>query len=156
MSYEKQSFVDGQILTANAMNHIEDGISDVDAALAGKEDAVNDTGWQTLPLAAGITGTNGAGGRPTPSYRKIGNKVIIEGAVSAALQGASPVSIGTLPSGFRPHNALYKLVPVGGARIARVAVTAAGLVNISWAYNVTGSAYSGSAWAQLNMEFYVD
>ena len=30
MAYEKQNFVDGQILTAEHLNHIEDGISAMD------------------------------------------------------------------------------------------------------------------------------
>lgn len=34
MAYEKQNFVDGQVLTADQMNHIEDGIAKVESQVA--------------------------------------------------------------------------------------------------------------------------
>jgi hypothetical protein len=42
MSYQKQNFANGEVLTAPQLNHIEDGISDLESnsstALAGKAD----------------------------------------------------------------------------------------------------------------------
>ena len=42
MSYQKQNFANGEVLTASQLNHIEDGIVDLDnnsnTALAGKAD----------------------------------------------------------------------------------------------------------------------
>lgn len=62
--------------------------------------AQGDTGWITLPLAAGIMAYNEAN---IPQYRKIGNLVVIRGTVKGIT--ARNTVIGNLPAGFRPNKA---------------------------------------------------
>ena len=59
--------------------------------------ATNDTGWINFPVASGISAYSSA---QQPRYRKIGNVVILTGAVKGIKKDKT--IIGTLPTGFRP------------------------------------------------------
>lgn len=53
MTYEKQNFIDGQVLTAEHLNHIEDGIAAV--AEAADRDAIVDAVIAALPDASEVS-----------------------------------------------------------------------------------------------------
>lgn len=59
--------------------------------------ATSDTGWINFPVANGVSAYSSA---QQPRYRKIGNVVILTGAVKGIKKDKT--IIGTLPTGFRP------------------------------------------------------
>ena len=63
---------------------------------------IGDTGWQEIPLAAGIV----AGSR-APSYRRRGGVVYLQGYFEAAnIPAATDTDVGTLPAFMRPDSNL--------------------------------------------------
>lgn len=113
--------------------------------------------WKTLSLAPGVEpGTYGT--RPTPSYRKIGNHVKIEGGVSVNIPGTSPVLLATVPAGFRPLENVYVLRPCSGFRATSVYLTTEGNLYLGWVFNLdSATRYTGDlSWMQIDMDFYVD
>ena len=113
--------------------------------------------WKPLSLAPDIEpGTYGT--RPTPSYRKIGNHVKIEGGVSFNIPGTSPVLLATVPAGFRPLENVYALRPCSGFRGASVYLTTEGNLYLGWVFNLdSATRYTGNlSWMQIDMDFYID
>lgn len=53
MAYVKQNFVNGQVLTADNMNHIEDGIAEVEAQIDNIDKRVTDIVNAVLEEALG-------------------------------------------------------------------------------------------------------
>ena len=114
-------------------------------------------GWHAIPLESGVTpGTYGT--RPTPSYRRIGNEVIIEGGVACTLPSSGTVTIGYLPEGYRPLANVYTLQACSNSRVARVYINTSGMMGIEWVVNLyDGTRYSGEIpWVQIDMRFFVD
>lgn len=103
----------GTPITAERMNHIEDGIAN---------NVVNDTGRIALPLAAGWTLKYQA-----PAYRKVGQLVELSGNVSVPSGAADQAIIGTLPAGYRPVAIKYipVVTPLG---IGRIDIEAGGAI----------------------------
>ena len=64
MAYEKQNFIDGEILKAGELNHIEDGIVNVELTPGPKGDRgeKGDTGAPGKDGAKGAAGANGKDG----------------------------------------------------------------------------------------------
>lgn len=63
----------------------------------------SDSGWQTLPLASGVSQQNEA---VYPCrYRRLGNVVYVEGAVKGFTEIQKVVA--TLPEGYRPSKSFY-------------------------------------------------
>lgn len=63
----------------------------------------SDSGWQTLPLASGVSQQNEA---VYPCrYRRLGNVVYVEGAVKGFTEIQKVVA--TLPEGYRPNKSFY-------------------------------------------------
>ena len=114
----------------------------------------SDTGWLTLT----ISGTGFTAGSPTPQYRKIGNRVIGKGQIAVDMDNVSDVTtvFATLPSGYRPATALYRLIPGEGDRQARLYVSSSGGVNINYFKTYAGDTVTGSHWVQLDCEFLTD
>lgn len=114
----------------------------------------SDSGWQTLT----ISGTGFTAGSPTPQYRKIGNRVIVKGQIAVDMDNVSDVTtvFATLPSGYRPATALYRLIPGEGDRQARLYVSSSGGVNINYFKTYAGDTVTGSHWVQLDCEFLTD
>ena len=51
MSYQKQNFANGEVLTASQLNHIEDGIADVESAANATKTVVDNIIDPTLSLS---------------------------------------------------------------------------------------------------------
>lgn len=120
-------------------------------------DVESDSGWNPLPLEAGISPSNNMGTRPIPSYRKVGNHVYIEGGVAIEGYSGSTVKIATLPAGFRPLSNTYVLNACSGANIARVYVQPNGNMAVEWIKKISdGSDRTGDmSWLQINLDFFV-
>lgn len=87
MSYTKQNFTDGQVLTAAQMNHIEDGIAAAESAGSGLTEtektnmlvlfaAAKDTSAETL-AAYNALATAWGGGTTDPEEPETGEKTIL-------------------------------------------------------------------------------
>lgn len=98
-----------------------------------------DSGWNNLSLASGVSAHN-ATNFPC-RYRKIANRVIVEGCV----KGFTDVEkiVATLPAGYRPAKAFYVLTATNGGNtdtfevrtngeIARMATTLPSLANTNY------------------------
>lgn len=123
-------------------------------AILQSDDSV---GWHTIPLAEGITpGTYGT--RHTPSYRKIGNEIIIEGGIACTLPDSGTISVGTLPAGYRPLANCYKIQACSNTRVARVYINTSGMIGVEWVVNLyDGNRYTGDiTWIQIDMRFFID
>ena len=96
-----------------------------------------DTGWQTLPLADGIsTGNLGI----IPKYRRFGNSVYISGDVKGITKART--TIGTLPEGVRPTREMYCLCHAPGTNIINWIVQADGQIVIEYCYKLSDSKYN--------------
>lgn len=114
-------------------------------------------GWHTIPLDEGITpGTYGT--RHTPSYRKIGNEIIIEGGIACTLPDSGTITVGTLPAGYRPLANCYKIQACSNTRVARVYINTSGMIGVEWVVNLyDGNRYTGDiTWIQIDMRFFID
>lgn len=88
-----------------------------------------DSGWITLPLAAGISAANGAA-----QYRKIGKMVYVRAIVKAATDlGGSydEVTLATLPAGYRPSQMIAELQHAYNHHIYQVRINANGTITAS-------------------------
>ncbi len=113
-----------------------------------------DSGWKTLA----ISGTGFSAGSPEPQYRKIGNKIYMKGRISVDMGSVPDVAtvFATLPSGYRPANAFYRLIAGEGDRMARLYVRDSGGVNINYFKEYDGTTVTGAHWIQLDCEFLTD
>ena len=114
--------------------------------------------WIDLPLASGVASIAASGARP--QYRKIGDRVEIRGTVALDYSSAGDITtvFAALPEGYRPPTQLYKSIPLVGARVGRLHITAAGNMNVNYIYNYSsGSMDTGTSftWAQIDIEYSV-
>lgn len=61
MSYQKQNFANGEVLTASQLNHIEDGIADVESAANATKTVVDNIIDPTLSLSGKAADAKAAG-----------------------------------------------------------------------------------------------
>lgn len=115
-----------------------------------------DTGWISLTLASGVSSTTASGGR-SPAYRRIGKHVYIEGAVTFTATTAAK-TIATLPAGYRPSRIKHKIVAVTGSAVARIWISAGGVLSVEWIRNLSnGSQVTGTiSWVSIEMDFWTD
>ena len=112
-------------------------------------------GWTALTPASGVTSPNSnyyGGG--ALRVGRVGSHVYIKGSVLAK----SGAVLTTLPSGYRPTDGnRYKLVPCGGARIARIYVNTSGTLTLEWVRNMNGGGeYSTAVWVDCNFDYWID
>lgn len=112
--------------------------------------STDDTGWMELEIASGLTPYN-ATSYPV-RYRKIKNKVIIEGAVKGIT--AKNKVIATIPSGFRPTKNKYYLNAGASGKANTYEIRSNGsLVFI----NTTSTAtLNASDYYFIDIEYYID
>lgn len=146
---EYDALVNAELVEANTLYIRTD-----DTSAADVRAALEDSGWKTLT----ISGTGFTAGSPVPKYRKIGNRVIVKGQIAVDMDNVSDVTtvFATLPSGYRPATALYRLIPGEGDRQARLYVSSSGGVNINYFKTYAGDPVTGSHWVQLDCEFLTD
>lgn len=114
-----------------------------------------DTEWAELA----ISGTGFTAGTPTPMYKKYGEKIYIKGHVSVDTTTASPITtiFATLPTGCRPSNPVYALIPGQGDRQARLYINTNGNININYFKTYAGEAVTdGTYWIDIKASFFVD
>lgn len=110
----------------------------------------DDSGWLDLPLASGVTEHN-ASNFPC-RYRKIGNRVWIEGCV----KGFSEVEkvVATIPAGFRPSKPFYMQNATNGGNVDtfNVQATSGQIQRVS----TTLSNVAADNYHFINMSYLVD
>lgn len=119
---------------------------------------LHDPSWIPLNLLNGAT-PGRYGTRPIPSYRKIGNRVIIEGGVACNLPESGGLLVAKLPEGYRPVQDKPISAACSARRSARLLISASGGgIFIEWVCNIKdGADISGEiSWVQLDTEYYVD
>lgn len=117
------------------------------------DDLTNGSGWQNITLASGVSiGTIGG----TPQCIKIGNVVYIRGGYSYTKASGS-ITLGTIPSGYRPSENVYIFTAVGGTRIARALITPSGEIQSEWIYNLNGgTVFTGNiSWHSIATSYYI-
>ena len=116
--------------------------------------ATADSTWQPLT----ISGTGFTAGSTTPQYRKIGSRVYIRGQIIVDMDNVEDVTtvFATLPEGYRPSAAKYRLLAGEGDRMARLYVRTGGGININYFKEYAGATVTGSHWLQLDCEFLTD
>lgn len=120
----------------------------------------SDTGWITATLTDGFKYYGTSPGN-TPKYRKIGNMVEINGAVSPTSDIAGSITkheIFTLPEGFRPTGYSRNYIMQGsGTNIWCLSVATNGKVSMErYRSGDTYSTANTSAWLPFNATFFVD
>jgi hypothetical protein len=105
-----------------------------------------------------INGTTPGGVGSQLRYRKIGNHVHVVGTVQVKPPSANgSVALFVFPEGYRPIANAYKLVPVGGMRVARLYVNAGGNFFVEWAIEIDdGSRYTTENWIDCAFDFWID
>ena len=123
-----------------------------------KNTIMSDSGWKTATLTSNFA-LYGSGGSPV-RYRKIGNKVMIEGVVSPTktlTSSATSIAMFTLPDGYRPTKAKYLVCPgsIKNSWLLTVSPTD-GTVSVA-RYGTSGfTDMTTSAWLPFNFEFVID
>ena len=113
----------------------------------------------TIMSDSGNFALYGSGGSPV-RYRKIGNKVMIEGVVSPTktlTSSATSIAMFTLPDGYRPTKAKYLVCPgsIKNSWLLTVSPTD-GTVSVA-RYGTSGfTDMTTSAWLPFNFEFVID
>lgn len=87
-----------------------------------KQDKLEDSGWIALSLAEGVNNYDNA------EYRKIGKQFELSGRVNG-ISGTNG-TIGTLPTGFRPHKAENFLCALKYGRNAMISISTSGVITI--------------------------
>ena len=153
-------------LTINGSAYIQENLysgsgevtGDIQAATKAYIDQFKPEDWKPVPLEANVApGTYGT--RNTPSYRKVGNHVYIEGGVSISERiGTSSYRIGVLPTGYRPLKNVYRLKAGTAQRVYRVYINTSGLLILEWAFNLTTNVqHQGTvSWVQIDMDYWID
>lgn len=113
-----------------------------------KED---DTGWIDLPLASGVSEHNQT--NFPCRYRKIGNRVVVEGCVN----GFSTIekTVATLPSGFRPSKPFYLQGATNGGKTDTFNVQSNGVI-ARVTTTLPETSLSTANYHFINMTFLVD
>ena len=52
MAYEKQTWADGDVITQEKLNHMEDGIADEDVVIIDAKAVLNDTTWEVTEFGS--------------------------------------------------------------------------------------------------------
>lgn len=110
---------------------------------------VMDSGWIDLPLAAGITAHN-ASTFPC-RYRKVGNKVYVQGAV-VGITAANTV-VATLPEDYRPSKSFYHVTAANGGYYDRFNIRSNGEIKL---IDSTIPTMYNTQYHFINAEFLVD
>ena len=115
---------------------------------------LKDTGWQTATLSNGVV-ANAKGGSDVPQYKKIGNRVVVRGAVETAWEGSGTLkSLFTLPTECRPQRNIYKIIACAGTRLARLIIKPDGTVSIEWVVVISDGSHSTSThWFDIACDF---
>jgi len=129
---------------------IKDGVYKICEFLLG-------TSWTALSLKNGVGVGSYGGSRTTPSYKRQGDQVIIEGSISIAdFQGSQQVS--SIPDNLKPAKHHYAIVPVSGSNVARMIVKNDGSVWVEWIKRLTtGENVTGEiSWVQISTSYFID
>lgn len=115
---------DGNIATQieEINSSLKDNTQNINNLKNNKQDKLEDSGWISIPLAEGVNNYDNA------EYRKIGKQFELSGRVNG-ISGTNG-TIGTLPSGFRPHKAEIFLCSLKYGRNAMVSVSTSGVITI--------------------------
>ena len=93
----------------------------------------------------------------TLRYRKIGQHVYFAGSVQITGSSTNSIIICNVPEEYRPIASFYKLVPVGGERLARIYMSVGGNLTLEWAINIKdASRYTTNNWIDLTFDYWVD
>lgn len=96
----------------------------------GKQNKLYDSGWKYLTLQNGATIFNE---NNKPRYRKIGNIVYLDGLFSSpATSVTSPLTIATLPSGYRPSSWWKSFIIRNGTNSCICGVNKGGVTGEIW------------------------
>ena len=157
MSYTPNCFAPGQILTADNMNDIEDGIFNTSQDIETLRSMVSDSGWNTLTLDSNFLPYAQSS---TPQYRKYGPVVAFIGELKPASAGiainsASSILVGVLPAGFRPAKRVRQICHGSGYNKYMLSVETNGNVYINRYGTTSGYAASitGNEWLPFNTTF---
>lgn len=118
------------------------------------DNATTDTGWINFPVASGISVYSSA---QQPRYRKIGNLVIVTGAVKGITQDRT--IIGALPTGFRPTKVISFVQNMsatnGIANIARWQVQTDGEIEMQY-NDYPWEELDGTEWFPIDVIFAIN
>ena len=121
----------------------------------GEVDYGIDVPWTNLPMSSAA---NAYSSDYTPQYRRWGQVVEVTGAASPKTQVAADgtLSIGTLPSGCRPHKELDVMCQGSGGNVWLLKVKTDGTLEASrYRSGSTSAAMPTSAWLTFNVAFIV-
>ena len=103
---------------------------------------LDDSGWKNATLTSNFNAYSNISSN-TPQYRKVGNIVEIRGVVS----------IFTLPTGYRPSNAIFEICQGSGKNVWLLTINSNGTVQFSrYGTNANATART-SAWLCFNKTF---
>lgn len=106
------------------------------------------TPWATLTLNDGVSAVG-----ITPKYRKLNGRTCVEGKFGVSGYDGSQLTIGTLPSGFRPRSLRAFVCASGGYRLADVRVLATGAITLNRIQNYA-EIYTGNVdFVDLTLSF---
>ena len=109
--------------------------------------------WVNVAVNGGvITPNDNNYGDGALRVAKIGSHVFVRGGIYAN----SKTNVATLPAGYRPTvGSVYRLAACGGARVARLRLTTAGLLELEWVRNLSdGAEYSTAVWVDCSFDFW--
>lgn len=114
---------------------------------------IDDTGWVDLTLRTGWLTTASY----APQIRRIGNRVILKGALTRSGTTGAINSMFTVPEGFRPGASIFvgAVVTNGGAVLQVTISPTTGLGFVGATY-VAGSAIASGAVVPLNGDWLID
>ena len=158
MSYQKQNFAPGQILTAEAMNAVDTGVYDNAEDIDALKSATADSGW--LTIAPNSNFTNNVEGQ-NPTYRKVGNVVTLIGelhpaSASVAINSADTYIAFQMPSGYRPKRRLVFVCQGSSLYRFCLRVETNGNVSISrYGSNAYAPSIDGTEWLPFSVTYIV-
>jgi hypothetical protein len=116
---------------------------------------LDDSGWKNATLTSNFNAYSNISSN-TPQYRKVGNIVEIRGVVSpkSNLTGSTTgVTIFTLPTGYRPSNAIFEICQGSGKNVWLLTINSNGTVQFSRYGTNANATASTSAWLCFNKTF---
>ena len=119
---------------------------------------LHDPSWIPLELMSGAVAAPDYATRAIPSYRKIGNRVQIQGAISCTIPKSDAFKCAELPKAYCPKGPAYGPSVCAGNRLVRLLVGASGGIYIEWIYDFAErSQFSGHIpWVVINIEYDID
>ena len=108
---------------------------------------LGDSGWQTLPLGSAF---KAYGTSYTPMYRKVNGVVEVTGGVSpntAQTLGETALTIGTLPTGFRPasNRNVQVICQASGRKLWLMRIDSSGVVSAQRMRDMGSTSYQSMA-----------